>query len=208
MRTLGELLRTTREQKRLSQEEIASKLLLKKEFIEALEEGRWESLPEPAYVRGFIRSYADMLGLDDKHLLALYRAEYDEKKYPTKKILPTKRKRFMFTPEKILPGLFAMLAIAFIAYLLIQYTSFLSTPKLEITSPQDDITTTASVIEVAGKTQTEATVSIEGEIIPVDPEGKFSTQIKLEEGRNTIEIVASRRLSPKAKVTRIVRLAR
>ena len=206
MQSLGEILRDKRLEKRISIDEVAKHLIQKKEVIEALENGNWGALPDAAYVKGFIKSYANFLGLDSSRLLALHRAEYDERKYVEK---PQKRKkRLMFTPNLLAPLTFTAAVLLFLAYLLLQYTSIVDRPKLDISSTQDDITTAASVIEVAGKTDKEAIVSIYGQLVPVDQSGSFNYQIKLEDGRNVIEIVASKRLSPKAKVQRTVRLSR
>ena len=206
MKKLGEILKETRLAKHLSQEEVASQLLLKKEIIEALEEGDWASLPDSAFTKGFIKNYASLLDLDAHRLLALYRAEYDERKF---KHIPSKTKRrLMFTPNFIPPITAAAAVIIFLSYLFIHYTSILSAPKVTINSPADDITTTASVIEVSGKTEKDTTISIDGELVPLDPSGNFNYQIKLQDGKNIIEIVASKRLSPKTKIKRVVRLSR
>ena len=113
----------------------------------------------------------------------------------------------MFTPNKLMPLLFGLIAFIFVGYIIIQSTSILSAPKLEIYTPQDDITTTASIIDVAGFTSKDATVSIDGNLVSPDQSGNFRYQIKLEEGKNVIEIIASKKLSPKSKVTRVIRLS-
>ncbi|HSX18630.1 MAG TPA: helix-turn-helix domain-containing protein, partial [Candidatus Saccharimonadales bacterium] len=81
MRKVGEILKTTREAKHISQQEVASHLNLKIGQVEAIENGNWGSLPEAAYVKGFIKNYAHFLHLDSEKLLALHRAEYDERKF-------------------------------------------------------------------------------------------------------------------------------
>lgn len=206
MKKLGEILQETRIAKNIEQEDVAKDLRIKVDSVQALEEGNWGALPEAAYVKGFIKNYADFLGLDANRLLALHRAEYDERKYES----PQRRqkKRLMFTPNLIAPITFTLAVSLFLGYLALQYTSILSAPKLEIYSPQDDITTTASVIEVFGKSEKETTISIDGELVPVDESGGFTYQIKLVDGQNIIEVVATKRLSPKTKVTRLVRLSR
>lgn len=206
MKKLGEILKDTRVSKGITQDEVARHLLQKKEIVQALEQGDWSALPDPAYTKGFIKNYADFLGLDATRLLALHRAEYDERKYT--QVPQRKKRRFMFTPNLIVPITIALAIIVFVSYLALQYTSVLSAPKLEVYSPQDDITTTASVISITGNTEKETTVSIDGELVPIDQSGNFNYQIKLDDGRNIIEIIASKRLSPKTKVTRIIRLAR
>lgn len=208
MRKLGDILKEARQSKHITKQEAAKKLLLKEEIIDSLEEGNWNALPEPAYVKGFIRNYAQFLDLEPQKLQALYRAEFDEKNYPKKTHYSRNKKRFMFTPEKIMPTVFVVAIVTFLVYLTIQYTSILSAPKLQVFSPQDNITITTPIIEVSGRTQNEATVSVSGEIISVDSSGNFNHQITLEEGRNIIEVVASYRFSPKTKITRVVRLSR
>ncbi len=208
MKKLGELLHEARLAKNISTHEAAGELLLKPEILEALEADNWQSLPEPAYVRGFIKNYADLLGLDSHRLLALYRGQYDEKKFPKKPSPYEGKKRLMFTPNKLAPLAFITAALIFLSYLLIQYTAILAVPKLQIYSPPDDSNTTASVIEVSGKTEKDVEVSIDGQLVSVDPSGNFNHELKLDEGKNIIEIVASKKLSPKAKETRVVRLSR
>lgn len=60
----GALLREARERAGLSQEDIASKLKLAPRQIVAIESGDWNALPERTFTRGFMRSYARIVGLD------------------------------------------------------------------------------------------------------------------------------------------------
>ncbi len=69
---LGERLRRAREEKGLSLKEAARRLALKASVLEALEECRFQDLPEPPLARGYLRRYARLLGLDPEPLLALY----------------------------------------------------------------------------------------------------------------------------------------
>lgn len=57
-------LRQAREERSVRVEELAAYTRIRLAFLYALEEGRFEELPEPIYVQGFIRHYADALGLD------------------------------------------------------------------------------------------------------------------------------------------------
>ena len=60
----GALLREARERAGLSQDDIAGKLKLAPRQIAAIEAGDWNSLPERTFTRGFMRSYARIVGLD------------------------------------------------------------------------------------------------------------------------------------------------
>lgn len=206
LQKLGEILKEERLAQNIPIKVAAQKLLLKEEVLEALEEDSWANLPEKAYIQGFIKNYADFLGLDSTRLLALFRGQYDERKFP-QKTKPPAKKRLMFTPNLIAPITLTIAILIFVGYLIVQYTSVLSAPKLEITTPPDDTTTTASVVEIAGITDPDATVSIEGQLIPINESGKFAYQVELEEGRNIIEVIASKKLSPKTRATRTVRLS-
>ena len=57
-------LQQARAEKSISIEEIADKTLIRLAFLYALEKGQFEELPEPVYVQGFIRRYADAVNLD------------------------------------------------------------------------------------------------------------------------------------------------
>jgi len=57
----------------LLQAEEATKIRAK--LLESLENGEYDRLPNPGYVRGYVTSYASFLELDSASLLAMYRAE-------------------------------------------------------------------------------------------------------------------------------------
>lgn len=63
--------------------------------------------------------------------------------------------------------------------------------SLDITSPEDESVVATSEVEVAGTTLPTAIVSVNGTLVTVGNDGGFSTTITLEEGPNTIEVVAS-----------------
>lgn len=207
MKKLGEILQEERQAQNIKIEDVAQILLTKKEVVEALERGDWSRLPEPTYVKGFIKSYANLLGIDPIRLIALYRAEYDERKFPQKSLLGIKEKKWLLSPRKVSPVLLAIVIVSFLVYLILQYTLILEAPELKIYSPPKDSTTTARVIEISGQTDSDASVSISGILVAVDVSGKFYYQLPLKVGKNTIEIIASRRLSPKTREIRTIRLS-
>ncbi|KKR78082.1 MAG: DNA-binding helix-turn-helix protein [Candidatus Curtissbacteria bacterium GW2011_GWA1_40_9] len=205
MQKFGDLVLSTRKKKKISLDKVAHDLRVKREHLEALEAENWNDLPEPAFIKGYIKNYAEYLNLDPNYVLALYRRDYDETKYPQHSRLK-KEKRFFITPNKITNTIFAIAVMAFLIYIAVQYSSIFSSPKLEITNPKSSETTSTPAIQIEGKTEKDATVSINGQFIAVDSSGNFSHQFLLNKGKNTIEIVASFRLSPKNKLTREIRL--
>ncbi|MDO4434242.1 MAG: DUF4115 domain-containing protein [Alysiella sp.] len=68
--TFGLQLRQHREQKGLSIGEVSERLKLPARQIEALEKGDYELLPEPVFIRGFLRSYGRFLDMPEADLNA------------------------------------------------------------------------------------------------------------------------------------------
>ena len=71
----GGLLRATRLRHGLTISDVAAALRIRKEYLEAIETGRTERLPAPAYTLGYVRSYAAALGLDQDEIARRFRAE-------------------------------------------------------------------------------------------------------------------------------------
>ena len=61
---IGTFLQNLRTKKGMSLEEIATKTMVQQRFLDAIEKGDYEQLPEPLYIRGFIRRFAEALGID------------------------------------------------------------------------------------------------------------------------------------------------
>lgn len=75
MESLGETLRRVRLEKELTIEELARKTRVRPEFLEALEEDRYEIFPARTYVVGFLRSAARALRIDEEEVLRRFRSE-------------------------------------------------------------------------------------------------------------------------------------
>lgn len=73
MRDVGKIFSDARERAALSLDEAASRLCLRSQQVEALEQGAVDALPGPTFVRGFIRSYAKLLHLDAEPLVEAHR---------------------------------------------------------------------------------------------------------------------------------------
>src|SRR5690606_813765 len=97
LRELGEYLKRERELRQISLSKIADETKIPFRYLEAIERGDVEKLPGEVYLKGFLRSYALELGLDDHDVLERYRqlkekeAEGDEEK--TVQAKPPKRKK-------------------------------------------------------------------------------------------------------------------
>lgn len=65
---IGAYLRDVRQEKGKQIDEVANQIFIRPALVRAIEAGDWESLPEPVFVQGFIRRYADYLGLNGREL--------------------------------------------------------------------------------------------------------------------------------------------
>jgi cytoskeletal protein RodZ len=66
MESVGEFFRQVRETKGLTVDEVAAKTRIRSDFVKALEDGNFAKLPDQVFARGFVRSYARSLGLDEE----------------------------------------------------------------------------------------------------------------------------------------------
>src|SRR3981081_1846326 len=69
----GELLKQGRLRQRLSIAECAKRTHISSQYLEALEDERWETLPSESHRLGFLRSYSRFLGVSADDVLNLYR---------------------------------------------------------------------------------------------------------------------------------------
>jgi cytoskeletal protein RodZ len=69
---LGSTLRRKREEKKLSLEEVEVKTLIRLQYLQAIEAGKLDELPEPVYIQGFIRLYAEALGLNGTEMASSF----------------------------------------------------------------------------------------------------------------------------------------
>lgn len=75
--TAGEMLRNARTTGRRKREipTISKQLCIREEFLEALENGQYNLIPEPVYILGFARNYAMELGLNPDEVVAKIKKE-------------------------------------------------------------------------------------------------------------------------------------
>ncbi|MEE9524600.1 MAG: RodZ domain-containing protein [Thermodesulfovibrionales bacterium] len=66
------MLKETRSKEGLSLEEIAARTHIRIEYLKGIEQGDFSKIPSEIYVRGYLKSYAEILGLDEDEILALY----------------------------------------------------------------------------------------------------------------------------------------
>lgn len=76
---LGEYLRSEREKRHITIEQVASATKINIKLLHALESDNYDSLPAKPFVRGFVTSYTRYVGLDYREVLARFDLYLDEK---------------------------------------------------------------------------------------------------------------------------------
>lgn len=204
MLRVGQRLHNERIKRGLSLDDAAKATKIRPSFLSAIEKGDYHQLPSPAYAQGFVRNYAEYLGLPKREILAIFRREYDEER--ELRILPkgfTEQKINPFAKIKIQQKvlLIAIVFLFIIGYLFYQYRYAVISPPLRVELPKEGVVTTQEVV-VAGKTDPTATVIVNDEAVAVDQNGEFAKKLTIFPGKTTITIRAKNRLNNETVVRR------
>jgi len=78
MKSLGEYLRSERLNRGITLEEISRETRISTRMLQAIEDGNTESLPAGVLVKGFLRAYAQKIGLDPETVILRYQDLYEE----------------------------------------------------------------------------------------------------------------------------------
>ncbi len=206
--TVGEVLREARLQRAYRIEDVAGRILARKETLLALERDQFEKLPPQVYTLGILRKYADFLHIDPEAVIELYKRDAGIlkrlKKDPAPRILPTpsKRQRLYITPSALKYTFIILAVIAGALYIFLQVSSFSKPPLLTLSQPSADIETSESDQIVLGTTNPSANVTINGQSVVVDEQGNFEENLVLQNVDNVIEVTATNKLG---KVTQVIR---
>lgn len=90
--SLGERLRALREARNLDINMVAAELHLSLATVQAMEQNRFETLPDPVFVRGYLRTYARLLGTEPEPLVNAYR-ELGYRDPPEIRVVPAHRRK-------------------------------------------------------------------------------------------------------------------
>jgi cytoskeleton protein RodZ len=77
MPEIGATLRETRMRQRIDITDMEVRTKIRAKYLRALENEEWDLLPGPTYVKSFLRTYAEALGLDAKLLVEEYKLRHD-----------------------------------------------------------------------------------------------------------------------------------
>lgn len=199
--TLGDFLSRRREELGHNLAEVAERLGIRQEYLEALEQGSYEVLPPRVYVHGFIKKYAAFLGLSGEQLVKIYNREItflDNNFHKEKITLPASgglRDLAIVTPRvvTILVSLAVLAILGF--YLWHQISSFNSKPYLAMQNPLSDTIVRAKEFHIKGQAEKGADLKLNDQRIKMDGEGNFDEVVNLKEGKNVLVVEVKNRFN-------------
>ncbi|HUQ85679.1 MAG TPA: helix-turn-helix domain-containing protein [Candidatus Limnocylindrales bacterium] len=202
---LEQRLKEARIQRGLTIEQVAKATKIKAHFLESIEKGAYSELPSPAYAKGFVRNYAEFLGLPKAQSSALFKRDFDEKK--NVKVLPdgmVKNNDFPIRRINLRKAIIGTIVLILLGtFLMFQVRGVLFAPSIFISSPKGN-TITQRDISVIGRTDSSATITINNESVFVNNNGVFEKKISLFPGENVITIKAKNRFGKQSTLQRTV----
>ncbi|MBV9000241.1 MAG: DUF4115 domain-containing protein [Solirubrobacterales bacterium] len=77
MADIGTTLREARIRARIDISEVEARTKIRAKYLRAIENEEWDLLPGPVYVKSFLRTYGDFLGVDSRLLVDEYKRRYE-----------------------------------------------------------------------------------------------------------------------------------
>lgn len=192
MKTVGEIIRTARQKRGLSVEQLSVLTKIDNKYINALEANRYHDLPSETFIKGFIRNIGQRLSQNPDELIAIFRRDFRQ---------PDRAHKTKIRHRMVLPGIslqilpFVLGGLVFVVYLIFQFRAILTPPKLEIIKPTNS-SVLVSPINIEGDTSIDATVYINEEtLVKPDSSGHFTVRINLPVGEVVLKIKSTNRFS-------------
>jgi len=209
MKTVGSILKEARIAKNLTLEDVEKVTKIRAKFLDAIEQDAYHLLPSPIYAKGFVKNYGEYLGLDSARVMAFFRRQTVDVKRSA--LLPRKSedigvKGFRITPGRFVALIVGAFILVFLVYFGFQYQKLYMPPTLTISTPTQESIVKEKKLDILGSTNPDATVTVNGVSVTVRSDGRFFTQVNVEPGINTINILATSRFGKTTTVVRKVGL--
>lgn len=190
MKTIGEIISHHRQKQGWSQEKLAKATQVPLTCIQALEADKFADLPTNTLTQGYVQLIAQALHIPTETALALLRRDLPksepQKIWSHSERFPLRYKRW-WRPQifsLISLATFLMLALGFLVY---QWRQLSDVPDLQVNALENQ-SLIQSPVEITGRTDPQSTLTINTQIVSLDPQGKFRFELALPPGERTIVI--------------------
>ena len=192
---------------KISFSDLAHRTSIPIRHLKKIEKGEWCDLPPGVYVKGFLKKYAQAVGLDEGELAVRYESEWQNiclVPGVSKKISNGSRFGFLnqISFRRAIIGLMALFILSYLAW---QFEPILEHPKLVLNSPvSEDISATSPSLTLEGQITPGSILTINNEQVYAEENGKFKKEVELLPGLNVLEIKAVSRFGKETKIVRRV----
>jgi cytoskeleton protein RodZ len=142
----GALLASIRSQKGFSTAYVAGKLHLRVRLIELLEVDDYDNMPEPVFIKGYLRAYAKLLEVSPEPLLETFNQNYLPLRKPERALWQSKRETYK--GENVIRWLTALFTLGVLIAVAVWWSNNKDFehifPKATV---NNDLTTTTAVLE-------------------------------------------------------------
>jgi transcriptional regulator with XRE-family HTH domain/nitrogen fixation protein FixH len=199
---LGERLVAAREAKGIDLLRAERETKIRRAYLAALERGDYASLPGGVYARGFLRNYAQYLGLDPEEAVAQWHreapADAPEPVIVVPRPLVAPRKGLVLTSGVVVAAVVTVVVLAILAYIGFQLVRFSEPPPLRVAQPPTAVTEVAegaSTYTLRGTTVAGGLVTIEAPgrdslNITAAGDGAWLATVELRRGKNQFDVSA------------------
>jgi len=209
MKTAGQILQAARITKRFEYEDVSRITKIRPIFLSAIEADDYSKLLSGTVARGFIRNYCEFLGLNPETVLAVFRRDFIENslgRIVPRGLADPVAKPSLWTPKTTIIALVILVFTLFGAYIVYQYRLLTGPPSLDLTSPADRQVTSEVNVEIIGRTDPDASLSVNGQLQSLDKGGRFYFRIPLNPGENKIDVTATAKSGKTTTLTRTITL--
>lgn len=209
--TLGQILKRRRKDLKLSIADVEVATRVAEHYLRQIEEGDYSKLRDDIYTKGYIKNYAEFLGLDAKPVLELYKKERSGGKVVKKPdgkaglklgLKPIHSPRFIITPRTFLAIATLILFLIVTGYIVWQVSVLSLPPKLSVDGSPEEVST--SFVYISGHVDGGADLAINDSPILTSPDGSFREKILLSDGPNQIKISAKNKLGKSMTVDKTI----
>jgi len=188
---LGEQLRRVRQLKRLSLDHVSGELNIPTKHLQALEQGDLSVFSADVYARGAYEKYSGYLEIDTRrsHYIFLRSLSDARERVPLRLLLPATWFQRILTPSAIILAMVGLAVFGVASYLTWQVRTFVAVPDLVLEEPSGAIIEAKSV-RVRGRADKNSQVSVNGEVVLLQDEDVFETDMPVRPGINVIRVEA------------------
>jgi cytoskeletal protein RodZ len=123
-KSFGEYLKNERELRNISLEEMAGLTRINIRYLEAIEDNDFDIIPAETFVKGFIRSYAKCIGLDEDDVILTYEYFLNQQQGGNGLQSPQHRAEWSGTRKLLLIFLVLIFLLIFIILLAYHFSKF------------------------------------------------------------------------------------